>query len=49
MALHPGEPRFDIGNFESYFRTFAEFAITDPEYGDAFRIFIRQLMNREGV
>ncbi len=49
MALHPDEPRFDIGNFESYFRTFAEFAITDPEYGHSFRTFIRQLMNREGV
>lgn len=46
MTLHSNERRFDIGNFESYFRTFAEFAITDPEYGESFRTFIRQLLTR---
>ena len=24
------EPRFDIGNFESYFLAFAEYALADP-------------------
>src|SRR5262249_55015146 len=27
MRLDPGERRFDIGNFESYFRAFVEFAL----------------------
>lgn len=41
MRLGPDEPRFDIGNFESYFRTFVEFALTDPEYGAALADYIR--------
>ena len=37
VALPPGEKRFDIGNFESYFRAFVEFALADPVYGPALR------------
>ena len=33
VRLGPGEKRYDIGNFESYFETFVEFALTDPEFG----------------
>ena len=32
-----GEQRFDIGNFESYFLAFIEFALADPQYGPALR------------
>ena len=35
MTLSASERRFDIGNFDSYFRTFAEFALSDPQYGPA--------------
>jgi len=49
MALRPEERRFDIGNYESYFRTFAEFAITDDEYGKSFREFLQQLLKREDL
>jgi UTP--glucose-1-phosphate uridylyltransferase len=37
VRLPPGESRFDIGNFESYFRAFAAFALADPQYGAGLR------------
>ncbi len=47
VTLSKTERRFDIGNFDSYFRTFAEFAMSDPEYGASLRSFVRQLLDRE--
>jgi UTP--glucose-1-phosphate uridylyltransferase len=47
MRLGEGERRFDIGNFDSYFRTFLEFALCDPRYGPALRDFARRLIQRE--
>jgi UTP--glucose-1-phosphate uridylyltransferase len=44
MQLTPGERRFDIGNFESYFRAFVEFALSDPRYGADLREFVRSLV-----
>jgi len=44
VRLAPGERRFDIGNFESYFRAFCEFALADPRYGPGLREYIRQLL-----
>ncbi len=38
------EPRFDIGNFESYFLAFAEFALADPQYGPALRSRVKELL-----
>ena len=46
VRLRSDEPRFDIGNFESYFRTFVEFALTDSEYGDALRDFLRTRLDQ---
>ncbi|NUQ62357.1 MAG: UTP--glucose-1-phosphate uridylyltransferase [Pirellulales bacterium] len=37
VRLPEGEQRFDIGNFESYFQAFVEFALADPDYGPALR------------
>ncbi len=37
VRLSGSEQRFDIGNFESYFLAFAEFALADPQWGDALR------------
>jgi len=42
MRLPPGEKRYDIGNFESYFETFAEFALADPQAGPAFEAVMRR-------
>jgi UTP--glucose-1-phosphate uridylyltransferase len=43
MRLGPAERRFDIGNLESYFRAFVEFALADPQHGHALRRFLAQL------
>jgi UTP--glucose-1-phosphate uridylyltransferase len=45
MQLPPGESRFDIGNFESYFRAFCEFALADPRYGSVLREHLGRLLN----
>lgn len=44
LRLHPHERRFDIGNFESYFRAFLEFALADPKFGPGLREFARDLV-----
>ncbi len=48
MRLLPGEKRFDIGNFGSYFRAFFDFAISDPKYGESLRAHARKVLDREG-
>jgi UTP--glucose-1-phosphate uridylyltransferase len=45
MGLAPGERRFDIGNFESYFRAFIEFALSDPRYGPELCAHVRALVD----
>jgi UTP--glucose-1-phosphate uridylyltransferase len=37
VRLPPGEQRFDIGNFDSYFHAFVSFALADPQHGPALR------------
>src|SRR6266542_3011378 len=44
MRLGSGERRFDIGNFDSYFRAFIEFALADPRHGRDLRAFVRGLL-----
>jgi UTP--glucose-1-phosphate uridylyltransferase len=44
MRLTPGERRFDIGNFESYFQAFCEFALADPRYGPLLREYVGKLL-----
>ena len=44
VRLPAGEQRFDIGNFESYFQAFFEFALADPKYGPGLREFVRGLL-----
>ena len=43
MVLGPDERRFDIGNFDAYFRAFVEFALADPKHGPALRAFVERL------
>lgn len=33
VALEPEEVRYDIGNFETYFKAFIDFALSDEKYG----------------
>jgi len=44
MVLGPDERRFDIGNFDAYFRAFVEFALADPKHGPALRTFVEGLV-----
>jgi UTP--glucose-1-phosphate uridylyltransferase len=44
VKLPPGEKRYDIGNFPSFYETFVEFALADPEHGPALRERLRQLL-----
>ena len=44
VRLGPQERRYDIGNFESYFRAFIEFALADPKYGAELRQFVHELL-----
>ncbi|MBI4904691.1 MAG: UTP--glucose-1-phosphate uridylyltransferase [Acidobacteria bacterium] len=44
MKLEPDERRYDIGNFPSYFETFVEFALADPQYGCEFRVSLEKLL-----
>jgi len=39
------ERRFDIGNFESYYQAFVEFALADPEHGPRLRQFVQGLLD----
>jgi UTP--glucose-1-phosphate uridylyltransferase len=44
MRLPQGEPRFDIGNFQSYFEAFCQFALADARYGPRLREFLKRLV-----
>jgi UTP--glucose-1-phosphate uridylyltransferase len=44
MVLGPGERRFDIGNFDAYFRAFVEFALADPTHGPSLGAFVERLV-----
>jgi UTP--glucose-1-phosphate uridylyltransferase len=45
VRLHGAERRYDIGNFESYFRAFVEFALADPRFGAELRRHLRELLD----
>jgi UTP--glucose-1-phosphate uridylyltransferase len=47
VLLQPDERRFDIGNFESYFRAFVAFALTDKKYGNKLREHLGELINAD--
>jgi UTP--glucose-1-phosphate uridylyltransferase len=47
VRLPADQRRFDIGNFESYFEAFTEFALADPDYGPALRRFVAKLLKEE--
>jgi UTP--glucose-1-phosphate uridylyltransferase len=46
VKLPPGEKRYDIGNFPSYFETFVEFALADPFYGKDIRKALERLLEK---
>jgi len=42
LPLRSGEKRYDIGNFESYFKAFIDFSITDEKYGYLIRQYLKR-------
>jgi UTP--glucose-1-phosphate uridylyltransferase len=47
VRLKKEEKRYDIGNFNSYFRAFTEFALADEQVGDELRIFLKSLLDED--
>ena len=45
VKLPTNERRYDIGNFESYFQTFIEFALHDEQLGPSVREFVQSQLN----
>jgi UTP--glucose-1-phosphate uridylyltransferase len=43
MKLRAGERRYDIGNFDAYFRAFVEFALADEQHGQSLRSYLKTL------
>ena len=46
LQLPDDQRRYDIGNFDSYFRAFLDFALSDPEYGAQAEAHVRDRINR---
>ncbi|MFP4322027.1 MAG: UTP--glucose-1-phosphate uridylyltransferase [Anaerolineales bacterium] len=44
VRLRPDEQRYDIGNFDAYFRAFVEFALADDKHGPALQRFLADLL-----
>jgi UTP--glucose-1-phosphate uridylyltransferase len=45
VRLGAGEHRYDIGNFEAYFRAFVEFALADSRFGASLRRHMEHLLD----
>jgi len=44
VRLPANEQRYDIGNFESYYAAFVEFALADPKYGAKLREHLKSIL-----
>ena len=44
VRLRPEEKRYDIGNLPSYFETFIDFAVADPQHGPRVRDHMRRIL-----
>ncbi|HEY3380689.1 MAG TPA: UTP--glucose-1-phosphate uridylyltransferase [Vicinamibacterales bacterium] len=47
VRLHAHERRYDIGNFQAYFRAFVEFALADPRFGAPLRRYLEDLLHAD--
>jgi UTP--glucose-1-phosphate uridylyltransferase len=44
VRLRPEERRYDVGNFESYFQAFVEFALADEKCGASLRSYLKNIL-----
>jgi UTP--glucose-1-phosphate uridylyltransferase len=49
VRLPPAERRYDIGNFDAYFRAFVDFALADPRFGASLRRYLEGLLHVSGT
>ena len=47
LRMDEGESRYDVGNFDSYFRGFVDFALADPVHGPKLREYIISVFSRQ--
>ena len=47
LKLLPSQARHDIGSFEGYFRTFLDFALMDPLFGERARDYLQEACARQ--
>lgn len=47
LRLSSQDRRYDIGNFQSYFEAFLEFALSDPDLGNQLRRYIREHLRED--
>ena len=47
VCLRTNETRYDIGNFDSYFRSFVEFALADERSGPALRHALQEILHAD--
>ncbi len=46
LKILPDEVRYDVGGFRSYFETFFTFAIEDEEFGEIFKKYALEILNK---
>jgi UTP--glucose-1-phosphate uridylyltransferase len=46
IRLRPHEDRYDVGNFDAYFRAFIEFALADERCGESLRTYLKNILRR---
>ncbi|CAB1064186.1 UTP--glucose-1-phosphate uridylyltransferase (EC [Olavius sp. associated proteobacterium Delta 1] len=44
VRLRADERRYDVGNFDSYFQAFVEFALADEKCGDSLREYLKNML-----
>jgi UTP--glucose-1-phosphate uridylyltransferase len=44
VRLPANERRYDVGNFDSYFQAFVEFALADEKCGAALRSYLKNIL-----
>jgi UTP--glucose-1-phosphate uridylyltransferase len=47
VRLRPDECRYDIGNFDAYFRAFVDFALADPRYGANLMSYLKEVVHAD--
>jgi UTP--glucose-1-phosphate uridylyltransferase len=45
VCLRGDERRYDIGNFQAYFRAFVEFSLADDKEGPSLRHYLEALLD----